>query len=291
MARQQRNRQSKHWQGRQERRGQDWREQDRDWEREDQSFRGRGGEYPGGGYGAERYGRGAYGEGDFGRGFESERSGRGGFGEREFGHEGRGGYGRSEFGRGGYEGSYGAEDDQRDARIVERGSSMYGAYGREFPARRYPGGYGGYPGTWNPREENWRGQSRRDRNWRDEGERGMWDRASDEVASWFGDEEAERRREMDRFRGHGPKNYARSEERIREDVCDRLTVDASVDASDIEVKVAGNEVTLSGTVPNRMQRRRAEDCAEDVSGVKHVQNNLRVKEQEFGSQTVRKSTL
>jgi hypothetical protein len=28
-----------------------------------------------------------------------------------------------------------------------------------------------------------------------------------------------------------------------------------------------------------LQKRRAEDCAEGVSGVKHVQNNLRVQEQ------------
>jgi hypothetical protein len=36
-------------------------------------------------------------------------------------------------------------------------------------------------------------------------------------------------------------------------------------------------VTLTGTVTSREQRRRAEDIAESVSGVTHVQNNLRVK--------------
>ena len=36
------------------------------------------------------------------------------------------------------------------------------------------------------------------------------------------------------------------------------------------------EVTLSGTVNSRLEKRRAEDVADDVSGVKHVQNNLRV---------------
>jgi len=110
-------------------------------------------------------------------------------------------------------------------------------------------------------------------------ERGFWDRASDELASWFGDRDAERRREQDQFRGRGPKGYTRSDERIREDVSDRLTDDPHVDASNIEVSVAGGEVTLSGTVPSRDQRRRAEDCAEYVSGVTYVQNNIRVKEQ------------
>ena len=40
--------------------------------------------------------------------------------------------------------------------------------------------------------------------------------------------------------------------------------------------VVGGEVTLSGTVNRRDQRRRAEDIAESVSGAKHVQNNIRV---------------
>ncbi len=123
---------------------------------------------------------------------------------------------------------------------------------------------------------------------RDE-ERGFWDRASDEVSSWFGDEEAERRREMDRrHRGLGPRNYARSDTRITEDVCDRLTEHPMIDASDVEVAVSGREVTLSGTVKSRDEKRRAEDIAEAVSGVTHVQNNLRVKQQ--GESSV-KSTL
>jgi hypothetical protein len=52
---------------------------------------------------------------------------------------------------------------------------------------------------------NWRGDN--DRGGRDE--RGFWDRASDEVASWFGDDDAERRRRQDQMRderdyGRGP---------------------------------------------------------------------------------------
>lgn len=77
-------------------------------------------------------------------------------------------------------------------------------------------------------------------------------------------------------RGRGPKGYQRSDERIREDVCERLTDDPLIDASDIEVDVKGREVTLSGSVASRGLRRRAEDLAEIVSGVAHVQNNLRV---------------
>ena len=111
-------------------------------------------------------------------------------------------------------------------------------------------------------------------------ERSFWDRASDEVSSWFGDDEAERRRRMDdqrSHRGRGPKGYMRSDERIREDVSDALSDDPLVDATEIEVLVVGGEVTLSGTVESRFAKRRAEDCAERISGVNHVQNNLRAR--------------
>lgn len=110
--------------------------------------------------------------------------------------------------------------------------------------------------------------------------RDFMDRASDEVASWFGDDDAERRRQMDQYRGKGPKGYIRTDERIREDVNDRLSDDPMLDASDVEVVVASGEVTLNGLVKTRQDKRRAEDLAEAVSGVNHLQNNLRVKPNE-----------
>src|ERR1041385_7104595 len=116
--------------------------------------------------------------------------------------------------------------------------------------------------------------------------RGWWDRASDEVASWFGDDEAQRRRRMDEqreHRGRGPKGYRRSDERIKEDVNDRLSDDYYLDASDVEVMVQNTEVTLTGTVRNRNDKRRAEDLAESVSGVTNVENRLRVKQHEYGT--------
>lgn len=151
-----------------------------------------------------------------------------------------------------------------EGRPSRRGGYERWDYGRDYGAPSYRG-YG-------------RGGD--DRNLRGEQDRGWLDRAADEVSSWFGDEEAQRRRSMDEIgngrRGLGPKGYVRPDERIREDVCDRLCDDAMVDASDIEVAVAGSEVTLTGTVESRRERRRAEECAERVTGVTHVQNNLRV---------------
>jgi osmotically-inducible protein OsmY len=111
-------------------------------------------------------------------------------------------------------------------------------------------------------------------------DRGWWDRTRDEVSSWFGDDDAERRRKMDRVtgphKGKGPRDYHRSEDRIREDVCYRLADDDLVDASDIQVQVKDDEVILSGTVNSREEKRRAEDLAESIYGIRNVENRIRV---------------
>jgi hypothetical protein len=89
-------------------------------------------------------------------------------------------------------------------------------------------------------------------------------------------------------RGKGPKDYRRSDDRIREDVSDKLADDDRVDASEIEVMVNNAEVTLTGTVDSREAKRRAEDVAEQVSGVQHVQNNIRVNRE--GASSTRSGT-
>lgn len=85
--------------------------------------------------------------------------------------------------------------------------------------------------------------------------------------------------------GKGPKGYVRSDERIREDVCDRLSDDDEIDARDITVTVKNAEVILEGSVNDRRSKHRAEDVAEAVSGVKEVTNHLRARKgllQELG---------
>lgn len=79
-----------------------------------------------------------------------------------------------------------------------------------------------------------------------------------------------------RFSGKGPKGYSRSDDRITEDVCDRLEQHGEIDASNIEVRVESGEVTLEGTVDDRWTKRLAEDTVEDCPGVKEVHNRLRV---------------
>jgi hypothetical protein len=77
------------------------------------------------------------------------------------------------------------------------------------------------------------------------------------------------------FAGRGPRGYRRSDERIREDVCEALTMHPEVDASDLDVAVQDSVVTLRGTVHDRRSKRLAEDIAESVSGVTDVQNEVR----------------
>jgi osmotically-inducible protein OsmY len=78
-----------------------------------------------------------------------------------------------------------------------------------------------------------------------------------------------------RYRGVGPKNYARSDERVHEEVCE-LLADADVDASEIDVKVQDGEVTLEGTVHDRWSKREAENIACRARGVKDCHNRLRI---------------
>ncbi|HET6569205.1 MAG TPA: BON domain-containing protein [Rhodothermales bacterium] len=82
--------------------------------------------------------------------------------------------------------------------------------------------------------------------------------------------------------GRGPKGYERTPDRMREEVCERLTRHGGIDASDIEVKVETDEVTLTGTVDSRQAKRMAEDVAEDVAGVKDVHNQLRINRTDAG---------
>jgi osmotically-inducible protein OsmY len=76
------------------------------------------------------------------------------------------------------------------------------------------------------------------------------------------------------FAGTGPKGYQRSSDSLKEAVCDRLESDGRIDASEIEVEVDNCEVTLTGQVPSREQKRLAEDCADGVRGIKDVHNRL-----------------
>lgn len=112
----------------------------------------------------------------------------------------------------------------------------------------------------------------------DDRDRTWLNRAGDEVLSWMGDDYATRRRRNDdeSHRGKGPKNFKRTDDRIKELINDSLTDDWQIDASDIEVNVQNGEVILSGYVNERAQKRKAEMLVENISGVTHIENRLKV---------------
>jgi hypothetical protein len=173
-----------------------------------------------------------------------------------------------ELNRGDYRGDFGPEGQSRfDHPRRGRGEGwrrgrVSGGYGSQFDAWSSgagfaPAGFGFGPAEYPERDEF------RDEDW-------QVTRPARGRGTWAGDWENER------YRGRGPKGYRRSDDRIRDEVCEQLTEDWHVDATDISIEVHDGEVTLSGTVSSREQRRRAEDCAERVRGVHDVFNRLRV---------------
>ena len=178
-----------------------------------------------------------------------------GMGQGMPGSQGRGMYGESGGGRSDYDlglrhpygsqqGSFGGQGSN----IGQQGS-MQGGRGAQGQGGLY--GQGGY-------NEGMYGQG------------GMQNRFGSQGYQGFSQEQQQS------HRGKGPSGYMRSDERIREMVCEALADDHHVDATNIDITVKSGEVVLSGTVEDRQQKRMAEDIVERVSGVKDVQNQIRV---------------
>jgi hypothetical protein len=257
------------------------------------------GESQGSSFDEERFGR----ERSRGESFQ----GSSGYGQRSY--EGNRSYGgQGSFGQGSPFGR-----DYRDY-PYGRDYGMSRDYGRDY--ERDQGYYGRDYGIGRDRDDAWSGRDR-DRGWfnrdyerpgfrgRDENE-DFWGRPrqhegrsiGERIGDFFRGDDRERERyqtqQWDRhrqdepglwdkvkgaFTGKGPKGYTRSDDRIREDVCERLTYHPYVDASDIEVLVRDGEVTLTGSVDDRNSKRLAEDIVEDIRGVRDVHNQIRVKSQ------------
>jgi len=91
---------------------------------------------------------------------------------------------------------------------------------------------------------------------------------------WRG-ESREPRREPPRYRT-GPKGYTRSDDRLREDISERLMMADSVDSSDVSVSVKDCKVTLEGRVPDRRMKHAIEDLVDNCPGVQDIDNRIRV---------------
>jgi hypothetical protein len=211
--------------------------------------------------------------------FERERRHSGGYGEDRPGDYGRGGrehFGRENQGRENFERqNYGREDYGREdygrgewGREPERGDySTRGDWGRQGSW----GTYGNRPDF--SREAEWRNYGRRG-----ESDWGGYNTSRTGYGGGMGSYSGGMGSygERGRFAGRGPKNWQRSDDRIREDINERLTDHPDIDAFEIDVQVKNGEVTLTGTVEERYTKRMAEDVAENVSGVREIHNQLKV---------------
>ncbi|CDM25167.1 RNA-binding region RNP-1 [Castellaniella defragrans 65Phen] len=191
-------------------------------------------------------------------------------------------YGRREQGRGQQGGEYGG---------YGRGGGEYGGYGRSGEYGGYGrggehGGYGGQGGYGGGRGRYGQGSQG--------SEYGDYGQSSYGQGSEFGGYGQSRgsgrggeyggyggsgQGGMHRHSGHqqrmDPKGYTRSDERVREHVCEHLS-ESGLDVRDVEVNVKDGQVTLQGHVPDRHTKHAVEDCADQCVGVKDVENRLKV---------------
>lgn len=202
--------------------------------------------------------------------------GRGDYGDRDFEDEG-GGFGY----QGGWSGRGSpGEGGRMESRGTEWGRGIADGYGRA-------GGYG--------RQGGWGGSGRSSRDWGDQdelwhggewrGSSGAWQGRRSETSDAFGagatsgwsDVQDTRGMRQRSYVGRGPRNYRRNDERIMDEINERLTHHPDIDAEDVDVRVQDGVVTLEGQVEDKHAKRLAEDIAEEVFGVREIHNQLRVR--------------
>jgi hypothetical protein len=262
------------------------RQQDDDWQRQQarQGWYSQGG----GGYGQGWSGPSGFGQGGYmqGGGGYAGGSGQQWAGERSGwqGREGPGMYGQGSFGQGAYgQGGYGAGGYGGGQGYGMQGPGMQGPGMQGYGGGGYDaGGYGaGGPGQggfgFGGGRESSLGQGQGDYTRRDYGmetARDTWGGGYGPGSGLSG-QRVGPSFQRGQFAGRGPRGYQRSDDRIREDVNEWLTRHPEIDASDIDVTVESCEVTLTGVVEDRRDKRLAEDIAESVPGVNEVHNQLR----------------
>ena len=132
----------------------------------------------------------------------------------------------------------------------------------------YSGGYGAGAGYLGGRSESPSGRSE----WSDSG----WSGSGGYEPGASGISGGRGIQSQGPYVGRGPRGYRRSDERIREDICEEMSQCGGLDASDIDIVVVSGEVTLQGTVTDRRAKHLAEELTEQVPGVRDVHNQIRV---------------
>jgi hypothetical protein len=223
------------------------------------------------------------------RGNESWQGGRGGGwqgdrwqggGYQSGGYSG-GGYQGSGFQGGGYQGGRqgrGWENDYNESQF-----SPGGNWNERFEGRSQRSNWnqnmGG--GGWNPNQETGGWNQGRNENW-NQGQNERWNQRNEGWNDRWN--QGMRGGNEGQHAGRGPRGFKRADNRIEEDINERLTQHGMIDASDVEVRVMNGEVTLSGHVDRREAKRLAEDVAESIFGVKEVHNQIKVKQRNEGEE-------
>lgn len=78
------------------------------------------------------------------------------------------------------------------------------------------------------------------------------------------------------YHGRGPRGYQKSDNRLYDEVCETLSDDPLVDASDISVEVDGGIVRLNGRVPNPQMILKAEEAIDGIDGISDIENHLSI---------------
>jgi hypothetical protein len=191
-----------------------------------------------------------------------------------------------------YRAGRGRDDDYRSSGEWQgppgSGAEHESGYGQQLTHAR--GGYGegsgftdaghgrGYATGYRPEAFDPRPQGDAGTRWSREQTHGIRER-DDETARREGwpRERDERGRDAERMRNRGPRAYKRSDERIKEDIYERLIAAWEIDSSDVTVEVREGKVTLQGSVPERRMKHRVEDLVDLCHGVQDIDNFIRVR--------------
>ncbi len=191
-------------------------------------------------------------------------------GQAHFGSRGGSDYGREYNQDGGWQRPYRSQsvgdrygyEGSRTQHDFRPGGTDYGSYGRGMSDwGRGPHEWGTGSGVGHA---DWNRFGSQDVNQNQDWGRSRFDQQS-QSSSW------------NEQRNRWPKSYKRSDERIKDDIHEELIRHGRIDASDVEVQVKDGEVSLTGQVASRHDKRIAEELAERVLGVHDVQNQLRVR--------------
>jgi osmotically-inducible protein OsmY len=236
--------------------------QDRPWSSEEYG--------QGGGYGSRQ---GSYGQ----RGYGS--AGQGNYGQRQggYGQGGQGGYGPGTFGQGSYgQGNYGQG---------RYGQGNYGqdSYGQDSSGQDSSGqdSYGQGHGRYGRHEQSWgsgsygMGQGRYGQGGYGAEREGLGQGHGYGQGAYSGSQRVRR----------GPKGYKRSDERLKEDISERLMNSVHIDAAEVSVEVQNGKVTLEGSVPERRMKHQIEDLVDNCPGVQDIDNRVRVARGESESES------